>query len=794
MKAIAKWWIGCSACAFTIGWTFAAEPAVLSNPMVAFLDLNCYDCHNDVDTEGELDLESLLFDPTDRDDLKRWSLIYDRVKDQEMPPRDEVQPETDERADFVQEFEELLHDVSQQHQQARGRVRSRRLNRVEFENTIHDLLGVDLPIVSLLPEDSIQDGFSNVANAQQLSYHLLEKYMEIVDVSLADAFDRATKPFPTYEEFFIGEELSDNFNIDAKRSRQPLLKDGYAVAIACSNNYHGRMTATTVPASGWYRFTIRAKAFNPQEGRGVWTKIRSGVCSAKAPRMFWVGQFLAEEEVKEFVFETWMIEGHRLELRPGDNTLKFTSTDSVNKGTAVENGATGTAIESILVERMHRGPDRERLRDQLFSGLDVRDGEFVSRDSSADLKRLMVTFAERAFRRPVAASVLKPYQDYAAETLAETGSLRKALIGGYRSLLSSPRFLFFTEKLGPLDDYSLASRLSYFLWSSQPDAELMRLAKQGALSRPAVLSTQVERLLDDPKAISFIKNFSDDWLNLKDIDFTNPDEQLYPEFDDNLKHSMLAETHAFLREMMDANLSVTNVIDSDFAMLNERLALHYGVEQELGAELEKVSLTGTERRGGIITQGSVLKVTANGTTTSPIVRGVWVLENILGEHVLPPPDNVPAIEPDIRGAISIRDQLDKHRSIEACMVCHRKIDPPGFALENYDVVGGWRENYRAIEGEDSERWTDGPVVDASSEMLDGRSFEDISGFKEIALAHPDLIARNLARKLLIYATGASIEFADRREIDRIVADAAKDDYGFRSLIKETVSSSIFRSK
>lgn len=454
------------------------------------------------------------------------------------------------------------------------------------------------------------------------------------------------------------------------------------------------MTATTVPATGWYRFTIRAKAFNPPEGRGVWTKIRSGVCSAKAPRMFWVGQFLAEKEVKEFVFETWMIEGHRLELRPGDRTLKFTSTDSVNKGQAVENGAIGTAIESILVERIHQGPDREGLRAQLFEGLDVEDGEFVSRDAGADLERLMVTFAERAFRRPVAGEVLTPYVGYAAATLAETGSLRKALLVGYRSLLSSPRFLFFTEKLGPLDDYSLASRLSYFLWSSQPDAELMQLAKQGTLLQSAVLSAQVDRLLADSQSDAFIKNFSDDWLNLKDIDFTNPDEKLYPEFDDNLKHSMLVETHAFLREMVDVNLSVTNVIDSDFAILNERLAVHYGVKRKLGATLEKVHLTGVENRGGIITQGSVLKVTANGTTTSPIVRGVWVLENILGEHVLPPPDNVPAVEPDIRGAVSIRDQLDKHRSIEACMVCHRKIDPPGFGLENYDVVGGWREHYR----------------------------------------------------------------------------------------------------
>ncbi|MBT7864944.1 MAG: DUF1588 domain-containing protein, partial [Opitutales bacterium] len=271
-----------------------------------------------------------------------------------------------------------------------------------------------------------------------------------------------------------------------------------------------------------------------------------------------------------------------------------------------------------------------------------------------------------------------------------------------------------------------------------------------------------------------------------------PDAKLYPEFDNILMYSMLDETHAFLGQMIEGNLSVTNVIDSDFAMLNERLAKHYGIDRFDGVGVQKIALKKSDRRGGILSQASVLKVTANGTTTSPIVRGIWLLERILGQHIPPPPDQVPAIEPDIRGAVSIRDQLDKHRSTKLCMSCHKKIDPPGFALENYDVIGGWRQNYRAIEAE--KKWKDGQPVDASYHMADGETFSNIDGFKQIALRNPEQITRNILNQVLTYATGATISFADRSEIDQVVEALADDDYGFRSLIHAAVQSDIFLSK
>lgn len=769
--------------------TNAARADVLPQSARAFLVEHCYDCHSDEDADGELDLESLIYAPNDRNDLKRWSLIFDRVKKGEMPPRG-----TPEGKDaFVELMGDTLHTSSIAHQKQRGRVRSRRLNRREFENTLHDLLGIDLPIIDLLPEDATQDGFDNVAEAQPLSYHLLEKYMDIVDLALEEAFTRATMPKPSYNEIFPASELSDNFNKPGRRNRQPLFKDGYAVAMACDNNYHGRMYATTVPETGWYRFTIKAKAFNPQNGRGVWTQLQSGICSAKAPRFFWIGEFLAESEMKEFTFEAWVKEGHRLELRPGDRTLKFSSVKSVTSGKAVENGGTGTAVESIKVERIYKGLAKDEIRKHLFGDLDFKKGQLLSNHPEKDLSSLIQDFALKAFRRPVSNEILAAYLDHAQATLRKSGSLLEALSVGYRSILSSPRFLFFKDSQEELDGYSIASRLSYFLWSSMPDDELMLLAKSDKLKTPEVLSEQVNRMLNDPRSEHFIKSFTDNWLELKHIDFTTPDRKLYPEFDNILKHSMLKETRAFLRAMIDSDLSVTNVMDSDFAIVNDRLARHYGIEGSFSSEMKKVSLKGNEHRGGIITHGSILKVTANGTTTSPVVRGVWLLERILGAHIPPPPDDVPAVEPDIRGASNIRDQLDKHRSSKSCRACHKKIDPPGFALENFDVIGGWRDNYRALLKQ-KKWWSNGQPVDASHVMEDGQAFSDIEGFKSIALSNPESIAKNLIEKLLIYGTGASIEFADRKEIERILQKSKKNNYGLRTLIHHSVQSSIFLSK
>ena len=313
-------------------------------------------------------------------------------------------------------------------------------------------------------------------------------------------------------------------------------------------------------------------------------------------------------------------------------------------------------------------------------------------------------------------------------------------------------------------------------------------------------------MLKDPRAERFINHFTDQWLDIADIDDTTPDRKLYPEFGRNLRDSMLAEPRSFFRELLEKDLSTTNVVHSDFAMLNQRLAEHYRIPGVVGSAIRRVPLPLDSGRGGFLTQAAVLKVTANGTVTSPVRRGAWVLRKIVGKPPDPPPPNVPAIEPDVRGTTTVREMLAKHRSIETCAACHKKIDPPGFALESFDVIGGRQTRYRSLNEEGdmvnpSEtysgrqvgyRW--GPKVDAAGELADGRSFRDIDEFKKLLLADPRAIARNVVEQMVIYATGAPIAFADRAAVDKALDQAAKGQYGLRSLIHEIVQSPLFLKK
>jgi hypothetical protein len=342
-----------------------------------------------------------------------------------------------------------------------------------------------------------------------------------------------------------------------------------------------------------------------------------------------------------------------------------------------------------------------------------------------------------------------------------------------------------------LDDHAIATRLSYLLTGSTPDEVLTELANSGRLHEPSVIHEQVERLLAGPGGRRFIEDFSAEWLDLDQIDFTEPDRKLFPDFDAIVQHSMLDETHTYLETMLSENLNVKHLITSDYTFLNSRLARFYDIDSVIGDELRRVQLQPDHHRGGVLTQGAILKVTANGSNTSPVIRGVWVAKRLLGETIPPPPDNVPAIEPDIRGAKTIREILAKHRSQDECASCHVKIDPPGFALENYDPAGQWRTRYlQLVDG----RLRPGATIDASYEMRDGRKFQDVDEFRSLIVANSRALARNVAEKLLVFGTGAPISFADRQVVDDIVEQVEKDDYGFRSIVHAVVTSSVFLSK
>jgi hypothetical protein len=457
-----------------------------------------------------------------------------------------------------------------------------------------------------------------------------------------------------------------------------------------------------------------------------------------------------------------------------------------------------------------RAPKRSPDRQQLFMGKNKPDPipgvwTVTSDRPLEDADRLLADFLPRAFRRPVSAEVRKQYVERVAERLKAGDGFELAMRWAYRAALCSPDFLYHVEPAGELDDYALACRLSYFLWNSMPDERLSGLASAGKLKDRNVLRGEVERLLADGRSKRFVEDFLGQWLKLRQIAANDPDKKLYPEFSKYLEDSMLAESRAYFRELVDQNLTADCLVKSDFAMLNQKLAAHYGVPGVVGSQVRRVPLPPDCPRGGFLTQAAILKVTANGTTTSPVPRGAFVLDRLLGRPPEPPPPNIPAVEPDVRGATTIREQLDKHRNNAACATCHAKIDPPGFALEEFDVIGGHRSRYRSLgTGDPAPRgaidpfigiaFKLGPKVDSSGALPDGRRFAGFAEFRDLLAADKDALLTNLARQLTVYATGRGVSFADRDEIAAIVAATDKSGGGIRTLVHEVVESRLFRTR
>ena len=457
-----------------------------------------------------------------------------------------------------------------------------------------------------------------------------------------------------------------------------------------------------------------------------------------------------------------------------------------------------------------RGPARKPVRQEIGAGKNQPDlvpGVWTVHSARPldDADRLLGDFLPRAFRRPVGAETRARFVALVDGRLKAGDCFETAMRWAYRAALCSPDFLYHVEPEAELDDHAVACRLSYFFWRSMPDEPLVRLADAGRLHDRDVLRSETERLLNDPRSRRFVDDFLGQWLKLRLIAANDPDHKLYPEFSPYLQDSFVAETRAYFRELIDRDLDVTHLVRSDFAMLNEKLAVHYGIPGVSGSQVRRVALPAGSPRGPFLTQASVLKVTANGTTTSPVPRGAFVMDRLLGQPPDPPPPNIPAIEPDVRGASTIREQLARHRSATACASCHAKIDPPGFALESFDVIGGERTRYRSIgEGEPAPRGSIdpfigisfklGPAVDASGTMPDGRSFSGIHGFQDLIAADAGRLLKNLARQLAIYGTGRDVSFADREQLAAIVADTQRKGGGVRTLLFELTQSQLFRTR
>jgi hypothetical protein len=749
-----------------------------------------------------LRLDQLDMDFSKSATLGRWWEVLTRVQSGEMPPNKEPRPEPAQLQAFVRQLSTRLNEAVAK-RRAEGRVVLRRLNRTEYENTVRDLLGVQTPLKDLLPQDSSAYGFDNIGEALHTSSFLLDKYLEAADTALNQAIVNRPQPKSAKTRYLLTESHQVRSTTE-KVFRTNVT--GQIVAFTSSAWQQVGPTKFYPQERGYYRFQISASAVQ-SSNQPVVFRVWSGSGGMGGARGHLVNYFDAPPgapRVLEFV--------DYMEPRTSISILPYglASSQTVNKVGPDAWEGPGLVVDWVDVE----GPLNEtwppashrRLFGDLKQGpapiYNFRDRvEVVSSEPLADADRILRSFARRAFRRAVTDADVRPFVVLFEAKLGEQRTFEQAMRAALSAVLVSPEFLFLREKSGKLDDFELASRLSYFLWSTIPDEELLTLAEQKQLSQSVTLRAQVERMLSHPKATQFTENFTGQWLGLRDIDFTVPSHIHYPEFDDMLKVSMVRETELFFGEVLRDDLSLTNFIASDFTMLNGRLAKHYGIPGVSGFAFQKVKLPPDSHRGGVLTMASVLKVTANGTTTSPVLRGAWVLDRILGTPPPKPPENVGTLEPDTRGTKNIREQLAKHRQLESCASCHVKMDPPGFALESFDVIGGWREFYR-VSGNgktvtiDGRRmpYLHGPKVDPSDVLPDGRAFKDIDELKQLLLTDKDQLARSLTTKLLTYATGHGLEPADQAVVNDIVGKVKAKNYGFRSLIHEVVASQLFQTK
>ena len=853
----------------------------------AVLDSSCVGCHSGSAAEGGLNLLELEWDIADLDNRQRWVLVHDRVSKGEMPPVPGLLSGAD-RETLVAELSRAVGSVEADETRRDGRASIRRLNRIEYQNTLQDLLHLRyLNVVQMLPRDGEAHGFAKVGEALDISGVQVNAYLDAAEMALRLALEfpaerppaKVSRHYARAQKGMValnGNSLwnrwwlaLDGLRINEDHSWQKELKartvgeadpekresESVAVFRGPYQPYQYSFNQGLVAYSGDYRVRVKLRSVlrqtdmaepgpNPRffpEGdpTGKWDflepaadRIYEGKRSE--PVSFYAMytgngdegsvnpttdhvRFLATVEAppdqpRTLQFEAYLRRGEI--LRPDTIGLPRPMVPALPETIQQfdPDGFPGVAFHWVEIE----GPLAEQWPPAsygaLFGNLPFRQVEGVQRveavpqDPRGDAAALLRDFMERAYRHPPRERETEGFFAIADGLLAEGVPFTEAMITTYAAVLSSPRFLFMSQDPGRLDDYGLAERLALFLTDAGPDEELLALAGGGRLGIPEVLRDQVDRLLDRGRADRFFHGFLNDWLGLDEIRVTEPDRTLFPEYagDDWLVDSMVAETRLFFADLVARDLPARNIVDSDYTFLNERLASHYGVDGIRGPALRRTPLPDGNPHGGILTQASVLKVTANGAGTSPVVRGAWVKERIEGEPPPPPPPGIPSVEPDTRGATTIRELLARHRDDRACAACHARIDPPGLALENFDVMGAWRENYRSLgEGERVEGrgrsgnnfvYYVGKPIDASGQLRDGRAFRDIHGFKALLLADERRIAKNLAEQLTVYATGARVRFSDREAIAGILDRSAASEYGVRTMIHEIVQSTLFRNK
>jgi hypothetical protein len=744
-----------------------------------FFQRNCLDCHDAATARSGLNLEKIDPAMTGPEQIDLWTKIYDRVAKGEMPPAKKPRPAPAEMNAFLSSVRPPLIAADR----ARRHVVQRRLNREEYQNTIWDLLSIDVELRSLLPADQQAGGFDNNGEALAVSTEQMQAYMESARLAVNAAILVGDRPQTKTVTINALDEVKRY--VDAGEFGY---KDGRVVMYTTDKGDYSKIStrAHRTPVRGRYHFRFQAAAQNT-DSLQFFTVTASDFAAIGATSKN-LGYFDVGPEPKTFDIDALM------DTKCAIQFFAFGLPGWIRASPGVEHPGVGIGEVEMTGPIIKQWPPESYTR--LLGNANLAGG------TADDAKDILRRFMPRAFRRPVTDAEVDRYVALVSQRMDAGRSFSESLRAGLVAVLCSPNFIYLREDVRPdtqrITDTQLASRLSYFFWSTAPDADLLDLAERGQLSDPKTLHAQVERMLKDQKASALITNFTGQWLRLRQINDTTPDEKLYRKFDELLRVSMLWEGEGFFRQLIVDDLPIVNLLDSNWAMLNQRLAEHYGIEGVRGIALRKVSLPPDSVRGGVLTQAGVLKVTANGTTTSPVLRGVWVLENILGKSTPPPPPNVGGIEPDIRGATTIREQLDKHRHVESCSVCHRKIDPPGFALESFDPIGDYRENYLRWHATNVEKgWGNveqGARVDPSGKLASGQAFADIRQFKKLLVERQDDFARRLTEKLLTYGLGREMGFSDRDAVAGIIKEADLHGQGLRSLIHAIVESETFATR
>jgi hypothetical protein len=775
--------------------------AQASNPIFGFAKKNCYGCHNKSNASGDVDLASMKLDQDLDQHREVWERVAARIESGEMPPPPLPRPLAAERDAVVRQ---LQAEFARQDQAAKpdpGRVTARRLNKAEYTNTLRDLLGVDIQPAESFPNDEAAYGFDNIADALTSSPVLLEKYLYAAERAVRTAIFGPEKLKPAALHF-------------PSPVRIPVLpKDLLHYDKTGLSTHHATHVLHRFAVDGEYSFRFVLNGHRPQGSDPV------------TPALFIDGKLI----------RSWTEEGEDLEGRIVETRTRVTAGEhlisasylNVYEGLPPKYGGPnpsnpqvmptlsspkGQLTEADIALLRKYGTklktDRAEVRvDNRYESIDI-GGPFTqtSGPSPASTQKIFVcqtttdscaativrTMVRKAFRRPVTPKESEPFVALYRLARKQGDSFKEGVAVALQGILVSPHFLFRVEEnrpalagrnYAPVSDYELATRLSYFLWSSTPDDTLLRLATQKTLRQPVVLQAQVQRMLKDPRAKALVENFAGQWLQFRNIDVMKPDVEKFPDFDESLRYAMRKETSLFLENLIRQDGSVLEVLDAKHSYLNERLARFYGIPGVEGETFRRVDMSNTQRGGGVLAQASVLTTSSYSTRTSPVLRGKWILENLLHAPPPPPPPAVPALEEAKGdGSLSLRQQMEAHRKNPACASCHARMDPLGFGLENFDAIGKWRE-------------TDGKSkVDASGMLTGNRTFSGPVQLKRLLLEDRPAYVKGLSEKMLIYALGRGLERADKPVVGAIASKLPARQYRFSALIEEIVKSLPFQMR